>query len=259
MKVSRIAAVVVVASVCLIALGAAGWRGTTDNSTLHRKGRGGHGFGRGCNSHQATSENLAATPLSMAHQGRGKGRGQGWGQTRLASFSQTSQGCDKSTGGCQDGGTCSKSRPSSKGCGSTQGCNTSHGGCQDHSACGTRQECGSASSDCGSGCSGGSHANTACGSKKGGCDDSSKSGCGGCSAATGTCETKTGCNLDSEEADTLAAIGIGEPHLPWWMNADSASDGCSRGKSQCGKKKAECGDECDTTSKDEPDVARSSD
>ncbi len=111
-----------------------------------------------------------------------------WGQTRLASFSQAGQGCGKSSGGCQDGGACSKSHPSSKGCGSTQGCSTS----------------------------------------KGGCNDSGKSDCGGCSEATGTCETKTGCKQDSEEADPLAAIGIGQPHLPRWMDADPASDSCNR-------------------------------
>jgi hypothetical protein len=388
---------VVVASVCLIALGAAGWRGTTDSSTLHGKGRGGHGFGRGCNSHQANIESPTARLTSMEHRGRGNGQGQGRGPAQFVSFSQAGQGCSSSSGGCQDGGTCSKSHSSSKGCGSTQGCSTTESGCQDQNACGDRQACGnghttcssqsscstanrgcgeaghgktggcsqttascgqssrkgrsgcnastgcdqtrfvshrsgkgqgrgsqcgsqrsrsiascgsaarhqgcnsqsncgdgnkceqggsdcgksrgcqtspvsltrgcssggngcgSTSSDCGSGCSGGSHASTTCGSKKGGCDDSSNSSCGGCSAATGTCETQTGCNQDSEEADTLAAIGISEPHLPWWMNADSASDGCSRGKSQCGTKKAECGNGCDTTSKVEPDVAKSAD
>lgn len=216
MKISSIGVFVVVASACLIALGAAGWRGTTDSSTLHGNGRGGQGFGRGCNSRRATLENATITPTSTAHQGRGNGRG--WGQTRLASFSQAGQGCGKSSGGCQDGGACSKSHPSSKGCGSTQGCSTS----------------------------------------KGGCNDSGKSDCGGCSEATGTCETKTGCKQDSEEADPLVAIGIGQPHLPRWMDADPASDSCNREEGKCGTKKAACGDKCDASSEAKSDLGESS-
>jgi hypothetical protein len=57
----------------------------------------------------------------------------------------------------------------------------------------------------------------------------------------------------------LAAIGVGQPHLPWWMDADPASDSCSHEDGQCGKEKGGCGDNCDALPEAESNMDKSAD